>query len=78
MIDTDPGVARIRGQEPFDLLLPLRDQAGRCHHQRGTPVWTGWRMRGNQGEGLDRLAQSHIICQDTAVPVALFHLDHPT
>ena len=48
---------------PGDLLLPVVEGGGRGDDQERAPDPVGLGQVGQEGQGLDCLAQPHIICQ---------------
>mmetsp|Transcript_1341 Transcript_1341/g.4128 ORF Transcript_1341/g.4128 Transcript_1341/m.4128 type:complete len:347 (+) Transcript_1341:2241-3281(+) len=61
---------------PVKLLLPLRHGRERNHHQEGTLQVVLVKQVAEQGHGLDRLAQTHLVGQD-AVVVLRPQVRHP-
>ena len=54
----------------LDLALPGGER-GQGHHQQKGPVQLVLLEQvAEEGDGLDGLAQAHLVCQDTAVPSA--------
>ena len=62
--------------EPFELALPVADDAGRAHHQGGTGDAATLVDEQVQCDELDRLAEAHVVREDAA-EAEVGHLVHP-
>ena len=54
------------GGEAFGLVQPVGDQAGRHDHQCRAGQAPGLLLQQHEGEGLQRLAQAHVVGEDAA------------
>jgi len=73
VVDVNPqaGVALVE-----DLILPLVQQRDWAHDQRRLGFGR-WGVGKDEGEHLDRLAESHVVGQDPAPLLALLPIPEP-
>ncbi len=72
LVDDDADVRR----PLFKFQGPVRDCREWDHHQEGALNSLGLDQVAEQGDSLDRLAQPHLVCQDS-VQVVVEERDHP-
>jgi len=59
------------GTPPLKLHLPVDDDGRWNHDQVWTPDSTVARQRRNQGNRLNGLAETHLVCKDSVEPLVM-------